>query len=160
MSLLLSIIKIFHPKTTWLRGILKFLDKSPDKSMKLSEKIQWFVLPSLLFIGIGILEIKYPHALSGFDDGYTGRGISGFIMLLIELFLMLTWGKIEGIILITLGTIVIMICFLPKKQQASESSVIENINNSSTTMLSSAAFNVGKAYFQRKVLNKKSDSNS
>jgi uncharacterized membrane protein len=160
MSLLLSLRKFFQPKTTWLRSILKLLEPKHDKAMKLSEKIQWFVLPSLLIIGIGILEIKYPHALSNFDDGYTGHGIAGFIMLLIELFLMLTWGKIEGIFLIILGIIAIVICFLPKKQQASESSVIENIKNSSTTMLSSAAFNVGKAYLQRKVRNKKSGINS
>jgi hypothetical protein len=46
-----------------------------------AEKIKKIVLPSVLVMGLGILEIKYPHAMTSFDDNYTGRGISGFIRL-------------------------------------------------------------------------------
>lgn len=68
------------------------------------------IIPGLFIIGIGILEINFPHAMDGSDDGYTGTGKGGFILLLLELFLMLTWGKIEGIFLISLGTILIIVC--------------------------------------------------
>ncbi len=85
------------------------------------EKIKWVVLSSLLVMGIGILEIKYPHALDGFDDGYTGRGVAGLIMLLIELVFMLTWGKIEGYLLILLGISIIVMGFWPKKKRLKSS---------------------------------------
>jgi uncharacterized membrane protein len=128
--------------------------------MTIVEKIKWVVLPSLLVIGIGILETKFPQALAGFDDGYTGRGLAGFIMLIIELFLMLTWGKFEGILLIIFGILAIMICFFTKKEQALESSVTENNKNSYINRRSLAAFRTSKAYVQRQVRNKKSESNS
>ncbi len=128
--------------------------------MKIAEKIKWVVLPSLLVTIIGVLEIKYPHALAGFDDGYMGHGKAGLIMLIIELFLMITWGKIEGIFLIMFGILAIVICFLQKKEQALETSVTENNKNSFTNRLSSAAFRAGKGYVQRKRRNQKSGSNS
>jgi hypothetical protein len=124
------------------------------------EKIKLVVLSSLLVMGIGILEIKYPHALDGFDDGYTGRGLAGLIMLLIELFFMLTWGKIEGYLLILLGISIIVMGFWPKKKREPESLVTENIKNAATTLLTEAAFRTGKAYFQRKRRNQKFGSNS
>ncbi|HEY9601824.1 MAG TPA: hypothetical protein V6C85_09455 [Allocoleopsis sp.] len=128
--------------------------------MTIVEKIRWVVLPSLLVIGIGILEIKFPHALAGFDDGYAGHGAAGLIMLTFELFLILTWGKVEGGLLIIFGILAIMICLFPKKEQALESSVTENNKNSSTSLLSSAAFRTSKAYVQRQLRNKRSGSNS
>lgn len=50
--------------------------------MTVAEKLKWVVLPSVLLIVIGILEVKHPHAMDGFDDGYTGRGATGLILLL------------------------------------------------------------------------------
>ena len=128
--------------------------------MRIVEKIKWVVLPSLLVTGIGVLEIKYPHALAGFNDGYMGHGKAGLIMLIIELFFMITWGKIEGTFLIMFSLLAIVICFLPKKEQALETSVTENNKNSFTNRLSSAAFRAGKGYVQRQLRNKRSGSNS
>ena len=71
------------------------------------------IIPSFILIGIGILEINYPYVMNNFDDAYTGRGISGFILLLIELFIKLTWGKLEGFIAIILGVFLIVIFLLP-----------------------------------------------
>lgn len=88
--------------------------------MSISEKIKWIVLPSLLVIGFGILEIKYPNAMDGFDDGYTGRGAAGLILLLVELFLMITWGKIGGIVAITVGTLAAILSFIPNSKQIKE----------------------------------------
>jgi ABC-type sugar transport system permease subunit len=80
------------------------------ESMTIVEKMKWIILPALLVIGVGVLEINFPHAMDGFDDSYTGRGGAGLIVLLFELFLWLTWGKIGGAIAILLGTIAIVIC--------------------------------------------------
>lgn len=133
--------------------------------MTITEKLKRIVLPSLLVIGIGILEIKYPHAMKGLDDGYTGRGVAGIILLLFELFIMLTWGKIGGVVAILLGMLAIVICFLPNKEQAPESennknsstvllsSESENNKNSPTALLSSPAFRIGKAYVQQRLRN-------
>ena len=77
--------------------------------MKFSERLKYVILPASFFIGMGILQIKFPHAMDNFDDGYTGKGIAGVIMLFVELFLMLTWGKIMGFITTFLGVIMILI---------------------------------------------------
>jgi hypothetical protein len=155
-SPLLGLRKSFRTKLTALRAT--FTWETPTTSIV--EKIKWVVLPSLLVLGIGILEIKYPHALAGFDDGYTGHGKAGFIMLIFELFLMLTWGKIEGYLLIMLGISIIVIFFCPKKKREPESLVTENLKNTATALLTDTAFRTGKAYFQRKQRNQKSGSNS
>ncbi len=118
--------------------------------MTITKKLKRIVLPSLLVIGIGILEIKYPHAMDGFNDNYTGHGAAGLFLLLFELFLMLTWGTIGGIVAILLGMLAIVVCFLPPKKQAPES---ENNKNSPTALLSSPAFRIGKAYVQRQLRN-------
>lgn len=88
--------------------------------MTIKEKLQWIILPALFVIAIGIVEINFPHAMEGFDDAYTGRGLAGFILLIFELFLTLTWGKIEGIILILLGMIPIVLCFSPSSDTKSD----------------------------------------
>lgn len=61
------------------------------------------IVAVLLLTGIGILEIKYPSTMSGFNDSYTGRGKVGFVVLLIELFFVLIWSPIGGIFLISLS---------------------------------------------------------
>ncbi|MTJ08808.1 MULTISPECIES: hypothetical protein [unclassified Anabaena] len=121
--------------------------------MTIIERIKC-IIPSFLLIGIGILEINYPHFMDNFDDGYTGRGISGFIMLLFELFIKFTWGKIEGFIAIIIGIFLIVIFLLPdfetKNEQTAEQTEINNQKKSLTKSLSSAAFRAGKSYLQRK----------
>jgi hypothetical protein len=149
--------KYFRTKITAMIAIFNW--KTPT-ALTIVEKLQVAVLPSLLLMGVGILEIKYSHALAGFDDGYTGHGVAGLILLLIELFLMLTWGTIEGYLLIMLGILAIVICFLPEKKREPERLVAEKINNAATTLLTEAAFRTGKAYFKRQRRNKKSGSNS
>jgi hypothetical protein len=111
------------------------------------KKIKWVVLPSLLVIGIGILEIQYPHTMDGFDDGYTGRGTTGLIMLIIELFFMITWGKIGGGIAILSGISALIISLFPNKKQAIESNPKEN---SPSVLLSSITVRYGKYLVQRK----------
>jgi uncharacterized membrane protein len=119
--------------------------------MTIAEKLKWFVLPSLIVIGIGILEIKYPHAMQGSEGGYAGLGgKSGFFVLTFKLFLMLTWGKIEGIILILLGILPIVICFFPFKEQVNESESNEKLR----AVVAVSAFSVGKAYVQRRRRNR------
>ncbi len=153
---MLGLRKSFRTKLTALRAV--FTWETPTTS--LVEKIQVVVLPSLLIIGIGILEINYPDALAGFDYGHDLRGLAGLIVLLFELFLMLTWGKIEGYLLIILGISIIVIFLWTKKKREPETSVTENNKNSFTNRLSSAAFRAGKGYVQRQLRNKRSGSNS
>ena len=86
--------------------------------MKIQEKLQWFVFPGLSIILLGMLAIKFPHAMDGFDDGYTGRGAAGVILLLFELFVMVTWGKISGAIAILLGSTTIVLGLWPKSSQS------------------------------------------
>lgn len=140
--------------------------------MSVIDKIKWIVLPSLFAIGIGILEIQHPHALAGFDDNHTGRGVAGLILLLFELFLVTTWGTIGGILAISLGTLAIVMCFLPSKQPEVQTSTVEasrkeqaktqsstnstpksdqDLHNSS---LSVFAFNTSRAYIQHKIRNR------
>jgi hypothetical protein len=112
------------------------------------------MIPSFILIGIGILEIKYPHLMDNFYDGYTGRGISGFILLLIELFITFTWGKIGGFIAIILGIFFIVILLFPdletKNEQTAEHAEINNQKKSLTKSISSAAFHAGKSYLKQK----------
>lgn len=94
--------------------------------MTIIEKMKWVVLPSLLFIGIGVLETKYPHALDGidFDAHYTRSGILLVLLLFLTLFLKLTWNVIGGILVIMFGILVIVSCFLPHKERAFKNSVL------------------------------------
>jgi hypothetical protein len=121
------------------------------ESMVFTEKLKWIILPALLVIGVGVLEIHFPHAMDGFDDNYTGRGAAGLIVLLFELFIWLTWGKIGGVIAILLGTMAIVICLLPKSEQVKakpiKSSVTDNDKNLTNNALASFALRVGKNYF-------------
>ena len=139
---------------------LKSLFNRETPTASLLEKIQVIVFPSLLIMAIGILEIHYPDALANFNYGGDLGGIVGLILLLFELFLMLTWGKIEGYLLILLGISIIVMGFWPEKKREPETVVAENLKNSATTLLTEAAFRTGKAYFQRKRRNQKSESNS
>ena len=61
-----------------------------------------FPIAILFFTGIGILELKFPNALSlnTFHDNYTGRGWAGLIVLIFELIVAAAWGKTSGTILI------------------------------------------------------------
>lgn len=123
--------------------------------MKITEKIAWIVLPSLFLIGFGSLEINFPHAMNGFEDNYTGRGTAGLIILLFEMFLMLTWGKIGGIIAILLGiALAIVISFLLNNEQAEEQSTESLITEDDKSLaigLSLLALRAGKTYVQRKL---------
>ncbi len=87
--------------------------------MKFIEKLQVVVLPALFIIGLGVLAVKFPHAMEGLaNDNYTGSGGAGAVLLIFEFFLWLTWGKIGGVIGILLGVTMIVTCFLPKKSKA------------------------------------------
>ncbi|MBW4482424.1 MAG: hypothetical protein KME14_07770 [Tildeniella torsiva UHER 1998/13D] len=66
---------------------------------------------SLALVGCGSVEYKFPQALEGFDDGYTGRGFAGLVLLIVELILMVTWGRIAGLILIALGILLLLVYF-------------------------------------------------
>lgn len=154
---MLSFRKYFRTKITAIRAIFK---GNPPPAQTIVEKLQLAVLLSLLLMGFGILEIKYPHALAGFDYDHRVRGLSGFILLIFELLLMLTWGTIEGYLLIMLGILAIVICFWSEKKREPESLVAEKINNAATTLLTAAAFRTGRVYFQRKRRNQKFGSNS
>lgn len=81
--------------------------------------------------------------MDGFDDAYTGHGKAGLIMLLLELFLMLTWGKVGGFLAISSGMLAIVNCFLPNKEQAIECKINKN------SSLASLTFRAGKDYVQR-----------
>lgn len=76
-----------------------------------------FILLWLAIIAFGLLQIKYPNALHGFNDNYTGRGTAGLIMLIFEIVLILTWGWIGGSLSILLGIFGIVFCLLPDSNQ-------------------------------------------
>lgn len=70
------------------------------------------LLMSLSLVGCGSIEYKFPQALEGFDDNYTGRGFAGLFLLIVELILMVTWGRIAGLFLIALGILLLLAYFL------------------------------------------------
>lgn len=124
--------------------------------MTMMEKMKWIVLPALILIGIGVLEINFPHVMDNCDDGYTGRGVAGLIVLLFELFLCLTWGKLEGAIAILLGITAIVICLLPKKEQT-ETDLVKSLESEDSKSLNNKlalfALHSGKNYVRRKLQN-------
>ena len=97
--------------------------------MTVAEKLKWIVLPSLIAIGVGVLEIQHPHALDNFDDNYTGRGAAGLVLLIIELLLKLTWGQVGGTCIIILGIAAIVFGCLPSKKQAVEGLDSKSVND-------------------------------
>lgn len=123
------------------------------KKMSILERVKLVILPLLAVMGIGILAIQYPHALDGFDDGYTGRGVAGLIMLCIELFLMLIWGKVGGTIIVIIGVVMpILACFLPNDQpeELTKNLTTEDKKQATSIKISLFALRAGKAYVQRK----------
>jgi hypothetical protein len=127
--------------------------------MALIERRKWIILPALLVVGIGLLEINFPQAMNGFDDPYTGHGAAGFMMLLFELFLMLTWGKVGGAIAVLAGVLVIALCFLPVTKQAKEQPIEKSVGDDKSpnaTKLFSLAFRAGKTRIQQQARNKQS----
>ncbi len=126
--------------------------------MSITDKLKWIVLPALLVIGLGVVEVTYPNALSNFVGFHTGYGRSKagyFIVLFVALFLALTWNKIGGSVLILLGISSIVLCLRPQHEQIetqpSPNLVSEDKNNSLKNKLAGSAFRTGKAYVQRKL---------
>lgn len=81
-----------------------------------------FPLAILFFIGLGTLELTFPNALSlsTLNDNYTGKGWSGIVVLVFELILAVTWGRISGIILIAIGLFWLGIWIMSYAQSKSE----------------------------------------
>jgi hypothetical protein len=127
--------------------------------MSISERVKWIILPALLVIGIGILEIQYPNAMQGFDDSYTGRGAAGLILLVIELFLMITWGKIGGMVAITVSIFAVILSFAPNSKQTKEETTegleTERVKHVDTQAVSSFALRTARMYMQKRLDNRK-----
>ncbi len=125
--------------------------------MTVVERLKWAALPTLIIISLGVLQIKFPEAMNGFDDGYTGRGLAGIIVLLFELFLVLTWSKTGGFVAIILGILILVLCFLPKQQEAKEEvkdlEPDPNKKQSYISALSSLAVDSSKRYLKRRTHN-------
>lgn len=70
-----------------------------------------FPIAILFFAGIGILELRFPNALSlsTFNDNYTGSGWAGLFVLIFELAVAATWGKTSGIILISASILLVVL---------------------------------------------------
>jgi len=98
--------------------------------MNLIKKLGKAAIIAALFIGIGILQIKYPSTLSGFNDNYTGRGKAGFVVLLIELLFVLIWSPIGGILLISLTVLAIFLYLLLELPSGNTVKVEKNDNPS------------------------------
>lgn len=124
--------------------------------MTIAEKLKCVVLPSLIAIGLGILEIKFPHAMDNFDDAYTGSGTAGLVLLIFEMLLWLTWGKIGGSIVILLGVAAMVSCLLPDKEKVAEPSVESPVvlTEQPLPTVSSVAFRAGKALIRRRLRNR------
>ena len=118
--------------------------------MKFRERLKYIILPASFFIGMGILQIKFPHAMDNFDDGYTGKGIAGVIMLFTELFLMLTWGKTMGFIAVFLGIIMIMVCLLLTKPNGNtlKAATVNNSDFKTEWITTKVARDIALAYIE------------
>lgn len=124
--------------------------------MSITDKLRRTILPASLVIGLGVLEITYPHALSGIDSLHTGysRSKTGyFISLFLILLLIVTWNKIGGSILILLGIGAIGLCLRPQCEQPATQPPpeAEDENNSLKNKLATFTFSTGKNYVQRKL---------
>jgi hypothetical protein len=137
------------------------------ESMAFTKKLKWIILPALLVIGLGVLEINFSHAMDGFSGSHTGGslarhgnagGLVLIVLLLFELFVWLTWSKIGGAIAILLGTTAIVLCVLPKTEhleaKPTQSSVTEDDKSLTNNALASLLFHAGKNYVQQRLENR------
>lgn len=121
--------------------------------MKLLERIEWVVVPSFFVIGLGILAIKYPHALDGWELDYDNSKKSFIFSLLFPIFLKLAWSIIGGTIAIMLSTLAIVLSFLSDKNEASEKHKKTMAQSSTPVLVGVLGFRAGKAYVKRRLRN-------
>lgn len=125
--------------------------------MAILERLKWVILPSLLLIGLGLLEIKFPHVMNGFYDYYAGHTKAAIFILIFEYLVAWSWGTVTGIALVSLGLFLLIVCFSPKKsppeKQETELSLV-NDESKGYKALSSFAIQTGKAYLKQR-LNKR-----
>lgn len=121
--------------------------------MKLLEKREWVVVPSFFVIGLGILAIKYPHALDGWELDYDNSKKSFIFSLLFSIFLKLAWSIIGGTIAIMLSTLAIVLSFLSDKNEASEKHKKTMAQSSTPVLVGVLGFRAGKAYAKRRLRN-------
>ena len=136
--------------------------------MTIIQKTKYVILPALLFIAIGILQIKFPQIMDNFDDGYTGRGVAGLIMLSIELFLMLTWGKVAGVVSISIGISIILFgLFLVRantkylsRENKNTKNMIDSSNSKTRKAIAQTTKAIAKSYLEEKEMEKPDSSRS
>jgi len=115
-----------------------------------------FLILSIVMITTGVSEIKHPEWRSEIDANH-----GQFIFLVFILILRLTWSKITGILLISLGIILgifgcyIIVSFLlgyvrEKKQQDKEEKPQDEDKQKISSLVKKVAINSAKNYFQRK----------
>lgn len=101
----------------------------------------YFPFAILLLFSLGALELNFPNALSlsTFNDNYTGTGWAGLIVLVFELILAATWGKISGIILIAAGIFLLGIWVMDYRQNKSKLVIDSNDNETDNASIALSA---------------------
>ncbi|WP_204153650.1 hypothetical protein [Leptolyngbya sp. CCY15150] len=108
-----------------------------------TQKLQMLILPALILTALGMLQILFPHALSAYViDIPEKRG--GFILLILEAFLVLTWGKVEGTILILMALGLMSLCFFSSDDEPEPEPTIKR---KATVAATKMAWVAGKQYF-------------
>jgi membrane-bound ClpP family serine protease len=109
-----------------------------------TQKLQLLLIPALLLTALGTLQILFPHALEGYAFDIPEKRI-GIIFLVIETFLVLTWGKIEGAILILMALGLISLCFLGANEEP-EAESEPTLKQKATVAAAGLAWRAGKKY--------------
>lgn len=116
--------------------------------MAVLQRIRQFILLPLLAMGVGILQIKFPHALDGLDSSPRWQSITDIIQLL--------WGKIGGFSMILIGVLALLNGFLPANKQfdqdsppISEINVFKGEHSPSTISHTSRILQNGRSYLKQ-----------
>jgi lysylphosphatidylglycerol synthetase-like protein (DUF2156 family) len=125
--------------------------------MRIIKENKCLILAALVFMGLGILEIKYPHAMNWVYEDLGHYYVRSISVLLLFLFFAFTWGYFGGFCAIMLGVLMIILSLSLGREEAeqkkSESIPTNYDQNSSADSISSLAFNAGKTYIQKRLRN-------
>lgn len=119
--------------------------------MAIPKRMWQVILPPLLAMGVGILQIKFPYALDGLYSMPSSRwyGITDIIQFL--------WGKIGGACTILIGLLALLNRVLSEKKQSgqghspiSEVDATTGEQSSSTISHASRIFQHGTSYLKQR----------
>lgn len=94
--------------------------------MKIFEETKWVFVPSLFAIGMGLLAIKSPNAMTNIEPPYHASSWEAALFLFVLLLTCkILWGTVGGIVAIVFGSLGLVVCLLLNSEQSTHSLLIE-----------------------------------